>query len=713
MNHFRRGYTRIILGTCFALLLIALGIEYFQYQRNQHLILTDLKNRLVEHTSNVNLRARTIQGYVNGLKMTAENTLYYVKEKEEVSPLFFYLKDFPSMHSYGLDLEDSPTNKKMVGNLIGFGTLETLSKPLINELNMALLLNIPFGVTLRNNRGAVWVYYTSQHHFQNLYPWVPEPPGPYKMSSESKNLFEQARPEANPKGLNFWTRAHKEGPVQGKAYQKDVVITNASPIYDGDDFLGVVSLDLSLTELRRVMNRFSPLEGALLLLNEDLQVLAARGLDLALFKEEKVPHLTEAVSSEIASLIKRDMKVLPQWFTFQGDTLIYVMDLHEAPWFMVYVGSKTHLLKQALIQALEDIALMTLILLFVVGLGYWIVIRDFILPAQKLVDHISKENKGIESHPKNIPSQWKVCFDIISHIFADHRALFSDLEGRVERRTKQLQKKNQDLKKTLMDLKKAQNQIIVQEKLASLGALTAGIAHEIKNPLHFIINFSELSLEYVHELKEKIPDEKELFELIEKNIEKARHHAEQADSIVKSMLEHARGSSGEITTFPLNPFLEETIDLAYIGFQGKETHFKAQIIKKFDKKVFTVQGAKQDLGRVFLNIANNAFFAMHEKQEKLGKTYTPILTVITHNKEKSIQIIFEDNGPGIPESGLKSIFHPFFTTKDTGKGTGLGLSLSYDIITQQHHGHLRVESQEDRATRFIIDLPKHQEIGYE
>jgi signal transduction histidine kinase len=288
----------------------------------------------------------------------------------------------------------------------------------------------------------------------------------------------------------------------------------------------------------------------------------------------------------------------------------------------------------------------------------------------------------------------------------ENRTLMADLENRVKLRTKQLQYKNVQLEQTLIDLKKAQNQIIVQEKLASLGALTAGIAHEIKNPLNFIINFTDLSLEYLQELKEKGSNENDLFNLIEQNMVKTREHAERADSIVKGMLAHARGSTGEVTVFSLNSLLDEAIDLAYIGFQGKEDYFAATIIKRFDPSLGEIQGSKQDLIRVFLNIVNNACFSMHEKYKKLGDQYSPELIIRTENKGDNVEIIFEDNGLGMNSKTLKKIFTPFFTTKDSGKGTGLGLSISYDIITHQHHGHIKVESKLNHFCTFTIDLPK-------
>ncbi|MBS0271361.1 MAG: GHKL domain-containing protein [Proteobacteria bacterium] len=705
MNPFRHSYNRIVYMTGIALVLITLGIEYFQYNRHQEFLLMDLKNRLDEHTTNVNLRARAIQGYVHGLKIAAENALFYVKNFGTVSPLFPYLKNNLENTSYSLDTGPK-IDKAKLGNLTGLGSIENLSSDLKNELNMALALNSFFEIALRSNRGAAWVYYTSKSHFQNLYPWIPSNLNPYHQAVLDKFFFLGATPENNPKQRNFWTPAYQDGAGYENKYQKGFVVTNSSPVYDGKKFLGSVSLDLSLTELNRVMQRFDTFQGALFLINKEHQVLATNDVKASAKPLRQILKLEDLVEKEIVQKIDHEIQTPSGWLSFNKSAIIYVKDLHEAPWFMIYIGSQHELFMQAFWEALEDIIIITAILLFVVGVGYLMVIRDFISPAQKLVDHITKENQGLKSNPENLPVRWRHWFDIVSRIFRENRTLLAHLENRVKIRTKQLQHKNYQLEKTLTNLKKAQNQIIVQEKLASLGALTAGIAHEIKNPLNFVINFSELSLEYLLELREKVSNENELFSQIEQNIIKTREHAQRADSIVKGMLAHARGSTGEITIFNLNKTLSESIELAYLGFQGKEHNFTARVIKNFDPALTRIKGSQQDLVRVFLNIVNNACFAMYEKQKKQGTKFTPQLTITTREKKEKAEIIFEDNGVGINQATLKKIFIPFFTTKDSGKGTGLGLSLSYDIITHQHHGQLTVESKVGQYTRFIIELPK-------
>ena len=571
---------------------------------------------------------------------------------------------------------------------------------------MTLFLNNFFEVTLKNNSGSVWVSYTSKNNFQNLYPWTSPTSILYHKALQEKEYYKGATPEKNPHRVNFWTAAYQDGESYQSAHQKGIVVTNASPVYNGNEFLGSIALDLSLEKLNQILHSFDPLQGSLLLINQEGQLLASTHLSSTSPKREDILSVQDQVSPDIFKQIQDGMKKPQGTFSFGDPSLVYVKGMKDAPWYFVYIGGKSDLFTQAFWEAVEDIFIIMLTLLFVVGMGYILVIRNFISPAQKLVDHITNENEGIHTSPQNLSPLWRPWFTIVSRIFDENRLLMANLEEQVSIRTKQLARKNQLLEKTLQNLKKAQNQIITQEKLASLGALTAGIAHEIKNPLNFIINFTDVSLEYLNTLKGKIPNDEGLLDQVEKNLSRTKEHAERADSIVKGMLAHARGGTGNITFFDLNALLEEAIELGTLGFQGQESHFSADIQKTFDPKIKTIKGYEQELARVFLNIINNAYFAMHEKQKKLGRTYHPQLKVQTIDVGKTLKIIIEDNGPGMSKAHLKKIFTPFFTTKEAGKGTGLGLSLSYDIITQQHHGLLKVESKLGALTRFTLDLPK-------
>jgi signal transduction histidine kinase len=265
---------------------------------------------------------------------------------------------------------------------------------------------------------------------------------------------------------------------------------------------------------------------------------------------------------------------------------------------------------------------------------------------------------------------------------------------------------------TLHELKAAQAQLVHSEKMASLGELTAGIAHEIKNPLNFVNNFSEVSRELLDEMKTELKNknEEEVAELIEdlkQNLEKIAQHGKRADSIVKGMLLHSRGTSGEKTLTDINDLLDQYVNLAYHGMRATNKEFNITIEKDYDKSLEKINVVPQDLSRVFLNIINNACYTAYDKKKIVNDdNFSPTLSVSTKNLNGKIEIKIADNGNGIPKDIIDKIFQPFFTTKPTGEGTGLGLSLSYDIITKVHSGELKVETEEGVGTEFTIILNK-------
>ncbi len=283
-----------------------------------------------------------------------------------------------------------------------------------------------------------------------------------------------------------------------------------------------------------------------------------------------------------------------------------------------------------------------------------------------------------------------------------------------------LQQQKQEIEKTLSELKITQNQLIQSEKMASLGELTAGIAHEIQNPLNFVNNFSEVSLELSHELKEEInktalpADEKEAIEIlvndVVQNQEKINYHGKRASAIIKGMLQHSRTSTGKKEEIDINALIDECLRLSYYGLRAKDKAFNANYKTNFDEQIGKVKAVPQDIGRVFLNLFNNAFYAVNEKKkealaQKGEKEYNPSVSVCTKMLDRTIEIIVRDNGNGIPQNIIDKIFQPFFTTKPTGQGTGLGLSLSYDIV-KAHGGEIKVKSKEGEGSEFIILLPQ-------
>jgi signal transduction histidine kinase len=294
----------------------------------------------------------------------------------------------------------------------------------------------------------------------------------------------------------------------------------------------------------------------------------------------------------------------------------------------------------------------------------------------------------------------------------------AELEQLVTERTNQLMLQNEKLANALAELKSAQAQLIQSEKMASLGELTAGIAHEIQNPLNFVNNFSEVSKELLDEMKTSLDngdteDAKDIAADVIQNLEKINHHGKRADAIVKGMLQHSRTSSGIKEPTDINALADEYLRLAYHGLRAKDKSFNATLKTDFDESIGNINIIPQDIGRVILNLITNAFYAAPLPPEGGFKDpdykHEPTIwlstkRIVTPSGDGGVLISIRDNGPGIPQKILDKIFQPFFTTKPTGQGTGLGLSLSYDIV-KAHGGELSVETKEGEGSEFIIHLP--------
>jgi two-component system, NtrC family, sensor kinase len=296
-----------------------------------------------------------------------------------------------------------------------------------------------------------------------------------------------------------------------------------------------------------------------------------------------------------------------------------------------------------------------------------------------------------------------------------HRSLEEQntlLEKRVEERTLELQHQKDALQASLSELEATQLQLVQKEKMASLGELTAGIAHEIQNPLNFVNNFSEVSAELLDELttEARAGNTAQVLELaadLLQNISKITHHGRRADSIVKNMLQHSRSSTGQKEPTDLNALADEYLRLAYHGLRAKDKSFNAILETSFDPALGKIAVVPQDVGRVFLNLFNNAFYTIQEKKHKLGEVFQPKVTVQTSRRNGVVEVRVLDNGMGVTKGVITKIFQPFFTTKPTGEGTGLGLSLSYEIITKGHGGEIKVNSTDGEGTEFVITFPGH------
>jgi signal transduction histidine kinase/ligand-binding sensor domain-containing protein len=299
------------------------------------------------------------------------------------------------------------------------------------------------------------------------------------------------------------------------------------------------------------------------------------------------------------------------------------------------------------------------------------------------------------------------------------------LEQTVEERTNEIRDKAQQLREQNVELEdknqqiiRTQQQLIVQEKLASLGSLTAGIAHEIKNPLNFVNNFAELTVDLVSDLREDIEKEKEsinsetaddiesILKDLEQNVSKINQHGKRADGIVRGMLLHSGGQKGERRETDINALLDENVNLAYHGLRAKDATMNVTFEKDYDERMEKIQIIPQDMSRVFLNMITNACRATREKKEQASSDYSPTIVLRTKDLGERVEVRIRDNGTGIPDDVRDKIFNPFFTTRPTGEGTGLGLSISHDIVVQEHGGEVNVETEPGEFTEFIVTLPK-------
>jgi len=313
---------------------------------------------------------------------------------------------------------------------------------------------------------------------------------------------------------------------------------------------------------------------------------------------------------------------------------------------------------------------------------------------------------SVQSHKKNAYAQYHL--DILKTLASYTSAALYNARS------------YETLQNTLNELRLTQEQLVHSEKMASLGELTAGIAHEIQNPLNFVNNFSEVNKELIEELKSeksKVKSERDeelenqILSDIERNLEKINHHGKRADAIVKGMLQHSRTSSGQKEPTDINALADEYLRLCYHGLRAKDKSlsagqagFNARFETDFDNSIGKINIIPQDIGRVLVNLISNAFYAVAEKKKQLPEGYEPTVTVTTKKEGDKVLVLVKDNGNGIAQKLLDKIFQPFFTTKPTGQGTGLGLSLSYDIM-KAHGGEVKVETREGEGSEFIIQLP--------
>ncbi|MEM7159403.1 MAG: AAA family ATPase [Myxococcota bacterium] len=335
-----------------------------------------------------------------------------------------------------------------------------------------------------------------------------------------------------------------------------------------------------------------------------------------------------------------------------------------------------------------------------------------------LVGVLYLENRGVAGAFTSDRVEMMTLLCAQAAISLENAMLYRTMEQKVDERTRELREKTEELQQALTQLEQMQEQIIVQEKMASLGGLTAGIAHEIRNPLNFVTNFADVSTDLLDELREDIDEleakpEGEAGErigenlgAIDQNLRKINEHGRRASQIIGSMLSHARTSSGETESISLNAVLDELVNLVTYSVRSQQPAFQIDIERDLAEGIANIDAVAQEISRVLLNVLNNAFYAVRERQQKDGNGYRPALRLSTLDHGDRVEIRIRDNGTGMSEEVLEKAFNPFFTTKPTGEGVGLGLSLSYDIIVLQHRGSFTIDSVEGEFTEVMLTLPR-------
>jgi two-component system NtrC family sensor kinase len=513
-------------------------------------------------------------------------------------------------------------------------------------------------------------------------------------------------------------------------YQKARNVFEKSHDYSG--YIGVVIAELNLGNVFERMNQLdSASYYAKQAYNKIVQVPKIRQLPLILEllarieakKGNKSLALNYYQRSIKAAIINKDHRTgsisyseTAQWYSQQNqpDSCIYYAQkgLEEAKMITYRQGilvngtllAKMYQLKNDFKQAFQYQQLMIAAKDSLYGAGNTLAIQQMVADEQQ-------RKREVEQAKEDYQNQLKQYVLLTGLTFLLLVASFLYRNNQKEKKAKaQLQEKNTVIEKALNQLRSTQAQLIQKEKLASLGELTAGIAHEIQNPLNFVNNFSEVSAEMVEEMQQELTkgDVEEAQAIagdLRQNLQKINHHGKRASSIVKGMLEHSRTGTGERQLTDINQLADEYLRLSYHGLRAKNNDFNSDYELITDKHLPKIEVVPQEIGRVLLNLINNAFYAVNERAKQGETDYQPKVTILTKTNDNQIVIQVQDNGTGIPESVKSKIFQPFFTTKPTGEGTGLGLSLAYDIVTKGHGGTMEVESVEGVETTFIVKLP--------
>lgn len=696
-------FNKIILLTYGVVIFCACLLFGLLFRENHASRLNYLQLRLREQSQALNYLIRIRADAVYALQTQAQDSLAMTLGDKPVLP--YGLQESSDGTYYHLD---EASDKQLVGNLVGQGRLSDLTIDQKREIEMAFNLNPQFRAIRKNIKAVTSLYYVSDAGFENHFPWKPSTKFKWSQNRLKSRFLADLSIFRLPYGHLSWSDVYagKDG--------GQLMVTCIAPIYQQEKFLGVVGIDFTLEAISDFISGITNSYGRLLVVNNYETIVADTNFENsgnAIIVKTRQAFPPELNLEEVNKLPRKELSRLGQYWVFQVKS-------RYAPWTLIYYVSCSDIFIATLEEIGPGVLFLIIFAIVILRGANSLIAQEFIHPAYRLVYFIaSRAREGKEGY-KDISEPWSPWFNAVDRVFHENRILVERLELNIREldtvvhdRTRELSNKNKALTKALGDLNKAQDQMIVQEKLAGLGALTAGIAHEIKNPLNYVINFAELSQEYLVELaslikentKNEHPQVTDILYSLTHNLQRIKDHGKRADAIIRTMLMHARGGTEQLEETDINQLIEENTLLAISGL--RQQGIIPEIVKNLDPHLPLLKVYRQELGRVILNVVNNACYALYQKKIAANASFESQIHLETRQEGGDVIIKIRDNGPGISEKIRKNIFDPFFTTKPTGSGTGLGLSLSYEIITRQHHGTFTVNSRIGKYTEFVITLP--------
>ncbi len=718
MDFFRR-YRRILRVTYVVVVLISLALFIIyisaEYRSAERLI----TERFRQTAAQVDYFLKSTTDHVNAMRMFAER--YWVEHPDatNLTGLAAQLRDAPARGVYALDDVRPPFMTTNIANLTGLGSIHGRTPAFYRQIAVALALNPLFDITRANVPNAAWSYFVGTEYFINIFPWTPSAKYCYSHTTYKQEFLTLGLPTNNPGRTRFWTGIYVDECGLG------LMVTCGAPVYENNLFIGTVCADATLDALNRIISDFPFANITLCIVSDRGEALAHPRLIRS--TDTQIKHIADILPGRMVALTNTLLRAEAGVLHYDYSVLYARAALSHAPWQLLLYANSWTIFWPIFLRALLILGALLGGLTAMLMITNHLTRREFIRPAELLVAHIEQASHAPETPAPAVPAAWTPWFATVSKVFREHKQLLEELrehnehlDALVAQRTQELSQRNQEVEDALKKLKEMQQQIVMQEKMASLGGLTAGVAHEIKNPLNFVNNFAELSTELFGELREALAanattgdapaqaDIRALLDDIELNIRKINEHGKRADSIVRGMLLLSRGKTGERMPVDINAMVAEYLNLGYHGLRALDATFNVKLETDFDPAVGSLLVVPQDLSRAVLNVVNNACYAAFSARSKRGAGFMPTVSVRTQATAAHIDISVRDNGMGISAALREKIFAPFYTTKPAGKGTGLGLSITFDIVVHEHHGEILLDSVEGEYAQFTIRLPRAQ-----